>query len=391
LTVSAADPSRLAIDGGAPLLPHGAPPWPQPDDDVRAALAAAYADGSWGRYLGPHSERLCELLAQMHGTRHAWLCSSGTIAVELALRGLKIGPGDEVILAAYDFPGNFRAIEAVGAKPVLIDLAAGQWGLDAEQLQPAVSPATKGVIVSHLHGSLADMRRVCQIAVKHGLAVVEDACQSPGAVVQGRPAGAWGDCGVLSFGGSKLLTAGRGGAIVTSRDDVVQRIKVFSQRGNEAFPLSELQAAAIMPQLPKLAGANQRRLAAASQLLAALSGLPGLIPLEIAASAGNQPVFYKLPWLLVGNSDACDSPQFEQLRGRFIAAVQREGVQIDEGFRGFARRTSQRCRVVGDLQHARRAAAGTLLLHHPHLLESAETVALVAKAIAKVARALLPE
>jgi dTDP-4-amino-4,6-dideoxygalactose transaminase len=323
----------------------------------------------------------------MHRVRHVSLCSSGTIAVELALRGLKIGPGDEVILAAYDFPGNFRAIEAVEAQPVLMDLASGAWTLDADQFAAAISPATEAIIVSHLHGSLADMRAICALAKQHELTVVEDACQVPGALVQGKPAGSWGDCGILSFGGSKLLTAGRGGAILTNRDDVVQRIRIFSQRGNEAFPLSELQAAVLLPQIPKLAAANQRRLAAVSQLLELVDSVPGLLPPSLAVESQNQPAFYKLPWLLTGNNDACDSPQFEQFRRRFIAAVQAEGVMMDEGFRGFARRTSNRCRVVGNLNCARRVAAGTVLLHHPVLLESDQTIALVAEAIRKVGQA----
>ncbi len=363
------------------------PPWPQPDDDVRAALVAAFADGSWGRYSGPSSTRLCELLQELCGTKHSLLCSSGTIAVELALRGLKVGSGDEVILAAYDFPGNFRAIEAVGARPVLVDVVADGWHINAEQVVAAVSLETKAVIASHLHGSLADMRQIREIADRRGLAVVEDACQVPGALVQGRPAGSWGDCGVLSFGGSKLLTAGRGGAIVSDREDVLQRIRVHSQRGNEAFPLSELQAAVLVPQIPKLAAANQRRLTAVRQLLAEVSNVPGLTPLRLLSTSDSQPAFYKLPWLLTDANDACDAPEFEQRRRAFIAAVQSEGVMLDEGFRGFARRTSNRCRVVGDLPHARRAAAGTLLLHHPVLLEKPEVISQVANVIRTVGQA----
>jgi dTDP-4-amino-4,6-dideoxygalactose transaminase len=149
----------------------------------------------------------------MHAVRHAWLGSSGTIAVELALRGLKVAAGDEVILAAYDFPGNFRAIEAIGARPMLVDLAPGTWTLDVDHVEAAISPVTKAIVVSHLHGSLADMQRLCELANERGLTIVEDACQVPGASISGRPTGSWGDCGILSFGGSKLLTAGRGGAI----------------------------------------------------------------------------------------------------------------------------------------------------------------------------------
>ncbi|MEX2174523.1 MAG: aminotransferase class V-fold PLP-dependent enzyme [Pirellulaceae bacterium] len=382
----------------SPELPDPlAPGWPLPDDDVREALAAAYADGSWGKYHGPSSQRLQELLAQMVGSRHVRLCSSGTLAVELALRGLKVGADDEVILAAYDFPGNFRAVEAVGARPVLVDLvgsadpavASFAWSLDAEQLVTAFSPQTKAILVSHLHGSLVDMPRVCEVAGRHGIAIVEDACQTPGATVAGRPAGAWGDCGVLSFGGSKLLTAGRGGAIVTNRDDVLQRIKVYADRGNDAFPLSELQAAVLVPQFGKLAQANERRLAAVRQLLADCGELPGLTPLALPAEGdADRPAFYKLPWLLAGNDPDCDSPRFEQLRRSFLMAIQAEGVPLDEGFRGFARRTTNRCRVVGELPQARRAAAGTVLLHHPVLLSPPETLARVALALRKVASAL---
>jgi perosamine synthetase len=158
-------------------LPEGPPAWPRPNEAVREALLAAYADGSWGKYHGPYCEALRAKLAEMHGLNHTWLCSSGTIAIELALRGLKIGPGDEVILAAYDFPGNFRAVEAIGARPVLLDLAPDSWTIDVDQVAAAVSSETKAVIVSHLHGALADMPRLRAIADEHGMGVVEDACQ----------------------------------------------------------------------------------------------------------------------------------------------------------------------------------------------------------------------
>jgi len=354
-------------------------------------MDAAYADGSWGRYHGPHCERLCELLTTLCSAPHVWPCCSGTVAVELALRGLKIGPGDEVIVAAYDFPGNFRAIEAVGARPVLVDLAHGTWTLDVDQLTEAATSETKAVIASHLHGSLCNMSRLIEIAAARGLAIVEDACQVPGAMVAGRPAGSWGDCGVLSFGGSKLLTAGRGGAIVTSREDVLQRIKVFCERGNHAFPLSELQAAVLVPQIGKLDEANARRTSAVELLLNETQHLPQLTPFKLPSEKDGKPAFYKLPWLLTGNSDACDSAEFEQVRRRFIAAIQAEGVAMDEGFRGFARRTNQRCRVHGDLKNARQAAAGTVILHHPVLLEERETLVRVAEAIRKVSQALFSD
>src|SRR5205823_4472841 len=128
------------------------------------ALFAAYADGSWGKYHGPHVEALEDQLAAYHGVAHALTCASGTFAVELALRALKVGPGDEVALAAYDYPGNFLSVHAVGAQPVLVDVEPGNWNLGPERLGEALGPATRAVIASHLHGGLVPMREVMAVA-----------------------------------------------------------------------------------------------------------------------------------------------------------------------------------------------------------------------------------
>ena len=248
-----------------PLFPNGPPEWPLQDEAVLQALHKAWADGSWGRYAGPHSEQLERTLQEIFCVDETILCASGTIAVELALRSGAIGNGDRVAIAAYDFPGNFRAIESAGARPVLFDIHADTWCLDEEQLanslrEDAANPnRLKAIIVSHMHGGLANMPKVMQLAAQHGLHVVEDACQVPGATIEGQPAGSWGHAGVLSFGGSKLLTAGRGGAVLTQDPTLHQRMRVFSERGNSAFPLSELQAAVLLPQLKQLVVRNKVR------------------------------------------------------------------------------------------------------------------------------------
>jgi perosamine synthetase len=351
-------------------------PWPLDDDDVRSALLAAYADGSWGRYHGPNYQRLHDVLAAYHGVPHVSLCCSGTIAVELALRGLKIAAGDEVILAAYDFAGNFRAIEAIGARPVLVDIDPDTWCLDADQLPAAVSEHSRAIVVSHLHGGLAPMRRIVEFARQHGMVVLEDACQSPGARVDGRVAGTWGDAGVLSFGGSKLLTAGRGGAILTSQADVHQRIKIFAHRGNDAFPLSELQAAVLVPQWAKLDERNERRRASVARLLAQLADLDALRPVQ-SSSPGNTPSYYKLAWRF-------DAGTRNVSREDVISAFHAAGLPIDAGFRGFADRSDRRCRRVGALEHARIAARDTILLHHPVLLQPPSAIDRLAAGIRQV-------
>jgi perosamine synthetase len=369
--------SDLAIHGGPPAVPQGPPDWPPADAEIRAALESAYADGSWGRYQGPHGERLAASLAEMHEVEFVSLCCSGTFAVELALRALRVGAGDEVILAGYDFPGNFRAIEAVGAHPVLVDVARENWNLDPEQLSAARSDATRAILVSHLHGGMVPMREVMEFAREQQLVVVEDACQAAGAIVQGKRAGSWGNVGVLSFGGSKLLTAGRGGAILTRHADVQQRAKIFCEQGNHAFPLSELQAAVLLPQVAKLAARHAQRRTNATRLYERVSNLPGLRSL-VNRTADVDAAYYKLAWQFRG----------EELHGAsremFLEAVQAEGVALHDGFRGFVHRGPKRCRKVGDLPNSRDAAAAAVVLHHPVLLEAPKVIDQVAMALEKV-------
>lgn len=371
---------RLAIEGGPKAIPEGPPTWPRSNAEIGAALEQAFADGSWGKYSGRHGERLAAALGEMHDVPLVSLCCSGTFAVELALRGLRIGKGDEVIMAGYDFPGNFRAIEAVGARPVLVDIDPTTWNLEPRVVGGAHGPHTRAIIVSHLHGGWVRMEELVREARKFNLFVVEDACQAPGATIDGRPAASWGDVGVLSFGGSKLLTAGRGGAVLTRMKEVEQRVRIHCERGNHAFPLSELQAAVLLPQVHALGECNARRLAAARRLCGSLADLPRLRPLVNLASS-DQPAFYKLGFRFDATGLQAHT------RAAFIAAITAEGVAMDAGFRGFSLRGARRCRVAGDLVECRRAASNCLLLHHPTLLESPEYIDRVASAIRKVIHA----
>ena len=342
-------------------------PWPLPDEEVLAALEQAYRDGSWGVYHGPNCAALeAELCEYLH-IRHAMLCSSGTIGVELALRGLGVQAGDRVVLAGYDFPGNFRAIDAIGARPVLVDVRQDTWSLDAESLAQVQLPDVKAVIVSHLHGGLAEMDAIMQIAQQRGWLVVEDACQQTGAELGGRKVGTWGDVGVLSFGGSKLLTAGRGGAVLTDDASILQRMKIFSEQGNQAFPLSELQAAVLRPQLQKLDQHNAIRREQAKVLHEATSDSEALAPVSLRESS--LPTYYKFAWSLL---PAIERPE---LRDQLLSAVQVEGAPLDVGFRGFAGRGTKRCDKPVSLEVCEGLSNSTLLLHHP-ILVAQKTAAL---------------
>lgn len=369
---------RPAILGGTPARPSGPPTWPPASPRVQAALQGLIDSGDWGRYHGPHCPELVRQLAQYHAVEQAWICSSGTAAVELALRGLGINSKDEVILAGYDFKANFQNVLCLQATPVLVDLDPATWQIDVDRIEAALSPRTRAVIASHLHGGVVDMPRLRRLADSHHLGVIEDACQNPGATIFGKPAGTWGDIGVLSFGGSKLLSAGRGGALLTSRGEIIERIKRYVLRGNDAYPISEMQAAILVPQLEELDQLNAQRLKFVERLgarLATNQGLSLLAPL----SGPSQPAFYKIGFRYAPDAFAGLS------RDLFAEAMRAEGIAFDPGFRGLHLiHASRRFRAAGQLTQATLADAQIVTLHHPVLLEGDSAINEIVTAVDKI-------
>lgn len=360
--------SLPALMGGAPIRPQGPPAWPPTDPEILEVLQRAYRDGWWGKYQAGQSERLEALLREYHQVEHVLLCGSGNYAVELGLRALKIAEGDEVILADYDYPGNFLSIHAVGAIPVLVDVDPRNWNLSLGAVREAIGPRTRVILASHLHGGRAPMRELMTLARDRGLAVVEDAAQAPGAFLDGRRAGAWGEVGVLSFGGSKLLCAGRGGALLTPHAALAQRARnLLSRAGNVVCPLSELQAALLVPQCKKLDERNAVRWANAQALCDALAGVPGVRPC-VQANEDPLPAFYKLGLQF-------DEPAFGLSRDRLITALRAEGFALDEGFAAsHVTRSPKRFRQGSTLSEADRASRGCVNLHHPILLETPQAM-----------------
>ncbi len=368
-----------AVLNGRPIRPQGPPAWPPNDPAIVEVLHQAAADGSWGQYHGPHASNLKEQLASRHGTEHVELCASGTAAVELALRGLKVGAGDEVVLAAYDFRGNMQDVLCVGATPVLVDVRPENWNLDVEQVGRAITDSTRALLVSHLHGAQVQMPALRELADRHGVPIIEDACQVPGAQVAGRIAGTWGDVAVLSFGGSKLLSAGRGGALLTGDEGVFRRVQMYSQRGNQAYPLSELQAALLLPQLDTLDQRNQQRADAAIAVIKSLETQTALTPFALPDESDSQPGLYKLGFQF--HPDACNGLS----RDAFAKAIRAEGIAIDPGFRSLHKSHGRRrFTTPGDLPEADRADANVLVLHHPVLLESDDTLDQIRQAVDRV-------
>ncbi|MEB3258503.1 MAG: DegT/DnrJ/EryC1/StrS family aminotransferase [Cyanobacteriota bacterium] len=241
-----------------------------------------------GQYIGgPTISGFETAFAETCGVPHAIGCNSGTDALVLALRGLGIGPGDEVITSSFSFFATAEAISAVGATPVFVDVEEDTYLIDPDRIDAAITPATRALLPVHLFGRPVDMERIGAIARAHRLRVIEDCAQASGASWAGRPVGGWGDAACFSFFPTKNLgAAGDGGAVVCRDPELAQRVRELAVHGMPRrylhtalgynSRLDALQAAVLRVKLPHLAGWVERRRAIAERYLLELAELPGL-------------------------------------------------------------------------------------------------------------------
>jgi dTDP-3-amino-3,4,6-trideoxy-alpha-D-glucose transaminase len=244
--------------------------------------------------LGAEVEGFEREFASWCESEHAVGVSSGTAALELALRGLGVGPGDEVIVPTNSFIATAEAVSAAGATPVLVDVDEDTALLTAGIVERALTPLTRCVIPVHLYGRTVEMEPLLSLCKARDVFVVEDACQAHGARYQGRPAGSLGDAGCFSFYPTKNLGAwGDGGAVVTADAALAERVRLLRSHGegtrhHHELPartdrLDALQAAILRVKLERLDEANQRRRDAGAALREALSGSPVTAPPPPAA------------------------------------------------------------------------------------------------------------
>ncbi len=179
-----------------------------------------------------------EELAQKTGTQHALCVTSGTAALICALAALEIGPGDEVIVPGYTFMATATAVLAVGAIPVIAEVDSSLT-IDPVDIEKKITPYTKGIIPVHLDGFPCDMDRIMEIAKKHDLRVLEDACQADGGSYKGKRLGSIGEMGAFSFNYYKIITAGEGGAVITNSKNLYQRALVYHDGGSEFRPFAQ--------------------------------------------------------------------------------------------------------------------------------------------------------
>lgn len=173
----------------------------------------------WVSSLGRYVDSFEQQFAAFCGTRYAVSVSNATVGLHLALKVMGIGPGDEVIVPDLTFVATANAVVTAGAVPVMVDVRSDTWCIDPALVEAAITPRTKAIIPVHIYGHPADMAAIELLAKKHKLALIEDAAEAHGAAIGGRRVGGFGDCGVFSFYGNKIITSGEGGMITTNDDD----------------------------------------------------------------------------------------------------------------------------------------------------------------------------
>ncbi len=317
---------------GGPM-PFDCPAWPPRWPEIEDAVGRLFRSGDWGRYHAEVCAQLETCLRELFATEHVRLCCSGTAALEIALRASKIGPQDEVILAAYDYPGNFRTVELLGARPVLVDVAADSPCIDPGQVAEVAGDRVRAVIASHLYGNPAPMAELRQICDQRGWMLIEDACQAIGMEIEGRPIGHHAHVATLSFGGSKLISAGSGGALLIHAPSLGARLGPLLDRPGDVFPLAPLQAAVINPQLDRLEQMNRCRDEVARYLQRDVNPRLSQWRWMSPERDGINPAYYKVAWMA----------QSSEHRQQIIEASEREGLPIGSGFRTMSGCSPRRC------------------------------------------------
>ncbi|MCF2532679.1 DegT/DnrJ/EryC1/StrS family aminotransferase [Yinghuangia soli] len=260
----------MSIPAAAPLF--GAEEREAVDRVLRSGMVAQ----------GPEVAAFEEEFSAIVAGRTAVAVNSGTSGLHLALLAMGVGPGDEVIVPSFSFAATANVVALAGATPVFVDIEPGHYCLDPAAVEAAVTPRTAAIMPVHLYGHPADMAAIGAIAQRHGIAVIEDACQAHAAALDGTPVGAFGKTAVFSLYPTKNMTSGEGGMVVTDDPQIARTLRLLRNQGMEKryenelvgfnVRMTDLHAAIGRVQLRKLAGWTEQRRANAAFLDAGLAG-----------------------------------------------------------------------------------------------------------------------
>lgn len=294
--------AQLALLGGKPIRTKSYPIHTTTGaEEIQAAIKvferAVFSEfeGTNNQFFlgGEQVKSLEDEWAEKFGVRYAVSFNSATSALYAAIGACEIGPGDEVIVTPFTMSATATAILVYNAIPVFSDVELDHFNLDPSLLAAKITTRTKAIFVTHIFGHPADMASIQSVASKHGLQVIEDAAQSPGASYRGKLSGTIGDIGVYSLNCNKVIQCGEGGIAVTNNDDLAQRLRLIRNHAEAVissgmkvkslvnmigwnYRMNEIEAAISKEQLKKLQSLTQRRIELVDYLNEGLKGIDGL-------------------------------------------------------------------------------------------------------------------
>ncbi|MCC7155620.1 MAG: DegT/DnrJ/EryC1/StrS family aminotransferase [Bryobacterales bacterium] len=331
--------TKLAILGGEPVRRKPFSPWPQFTERDRARLLEVLESRNWGGYPFPnrYASEFAQKFADYHGAKYGCTLVNGTVAIVVALQAAGVKFGDEVIVPAYTWDGTATAVLFAGAIPVFADIDPDTYCMSVESARQAITPRTKALLPVHLAMRFADMDPLLDLAREKDLLVIEDCAHVHGGAYKGRGAGSMGDAGTFSMQSSKLMTAGEGGIVLTSRLDMFETIQSYVNCGRASmtdqfkrrvigsnYRLTEFQAAVLLGQLETLPELAAARVAMGAKLSAALAALPNVRPLPPQTALTREPIYNYIFQYRPGNSKVS--------RDMFAAALDAEGIPCDGRF-----------------------------------------------------------
>ena len=243
---------------------------PSLSDLERKYLLDAF-DSTWISSSGSYLERFEAEFARFSGVSEAIMVSNGTVALHLALVALGVGPGDEVIVPSFTYIASVNCIRYVGATPVFVDIDPNTWAISPNTIQDKISSRTKCILAVHLYGIPADLLGIKKLCEKYSISLVEDCAEALGAKILDRHVGAFGDIATFSFFGNKTLTTGEGGAVVTNKQDLADKVRLLKGQGQSLsrryyhevvgynYRMTNLAAAIGLGQLEKIDAILQRK------------------------------------------------------------------------------------------------------------------------------------
>ena len=335
------DTGTPAILGGKPALMGDWPKWPMWNAETdEKVLLEVVRSGVWSRNntVNEFEKKWAEAV----GAKRCLMVVNGTNALIVALTQFNIGAGDEVIMSPYTFIAAAQAVLATGAMPIFVDTDPETFQIDTTKIEAKITSQTRAIMPVHLAGLPADMVRIMEIAKKHDLIVVEDACQAHLAEINQQKVGTLGHAGCFSFQNSKNLPIGEGGAIVSNNEEFMDRCYSYHNFGNQfgsvsgglhaatvikgtKLRLTEYQAAIGLAQLIRLEAQTTTRTENAEYLKSLLQNIPGIIPYKLCPNV-TRAVFHLFPFRYKKEA-------FQGLsRTGFMAALEAEGVPCSSGY-----------------------------------------------------------